>query len=54
VAEAQRQLARARVAGKLGNVEAAARAYAAALAADPLDLETHEALAALRRARPRA
>jgi serine/threonine-protein kinase len=53
-AEAQRQLARARVAGKLGNVEAAARAYEAALLADPLDLETHEALAALRRARPRA
>jgi serine/threonine-protein kinase len=50
-AEAQRQLARARVARKLGNVEAATFAYEAALAADPLDVETHEALAALRRAR---
>jgi serine/threonine-protein kinase len=48
-AEAQRQLARAEVARKLGNAPAAAQAYEAALAADPLDVAAHEALAALRR-----
>jgi serine/threonine-protein kinase len=47
-AEAQRQVARARVALKLRNVEAALAAYEAALAADPLDLEAHQALATLR------
>jgi serine/threonine-protein kinase len=49
-AEAQRQLARAEVARKLGNAAAAAAAYEAALAADPLDLAAHEAWAAFRRA----
>ena len=48
-AEAQRQLARAEVARKLGNADAAAQAYEAALAADPLDVATHEAYAAFRR-----
>jgi serine/threonine-protein kinase len=48
-AEAQRHLARAEVARKLGNLEAAAQSYEAALAADPLDLAAHEAYAALRR-----
>jgi serine/threonine-protein kinase len=41
-AEAERQLARAEVARKLGNAQAAAAAYEAALAADPLDLATLE------------
>jgi len=50
-AEAQRQLARARVALKLRNAEAALAAYEAALAADPLDLEAHQAYAALRAGR---
>ena len=42
-AEAERQLARARVAHKLGNADAAAAAFEAALRADPLDLAAHEA-----------
>jgi len=48
-AEAQRQLARAEMARKLGNPAAALQAYEAALAADPLDLEAHAAYAAFRR-----
>jgi serine/threonine-protein kinase len=48
-AEAQRQLARAEVARKLGNAPAAAAAYEAALAADPLDRRAREAYAAFRR-----
>ncbi len=47
--EAQRQLARAEVARKLGNAQAAAAAYEAALAADPLDRGAREAWAAFRR-----
>lgn len=46
--EAQRQRARAEVARKLGNVEAAERALEEALRADPFDVAAHEALAALR------
>jgi len=42
-AEAERQLARARVAHKLGNADAAAAAFEAALRADPLDLAAHQA-----------
>jgi eukaryotic-like serine/threonine-protein kinase len=45
-AEAERQLARARVAHKLGNTEAAAAAFEAALRADPLDPAAHEAFSA--------
>jgi serine/threonine-protein kinase len=52
--EAQRQLARAEVARKLGNAAAAAAAYEAALAADPLDPSAREAYAAFRRAAPAA
>ncbi|MFT3917261.1 MAG: serine/threonine-protein kinase [Anaeromyxobacteraceae bacterium] len=48
-AEAQRQLARAQVARRLGNPGAALAAYEAALAADPLDLATLEAWQAYRR-----
>ncbi|HSN90163.1 MAG TPA: protein kinase [Anaeromyxobacteraceae bacterium] len=48
-AEAQRQLARAQVARKLGNGEAAVAAYEAALAADPLDAATLEGYVAYRR-----
>ncbi|WP_242338018.1 serine/threonine-protein kinase [Anaeromyxobacter sp. SG66] len=48
-AEASRQRARAEVARKLGNAAAALAAYEAALAADPLDVETLEACLALRR-----
>jgi serine/threonine-protein kinase len=48
-AEAQRQLARAEVARKLGNAPAAAEAYEAALAADPLDPRAREAYAAFLR-----
>jgi serine/threonine-protein kinase len=44
-AEAERQLARARVAHKLGNAAAAASAFEAALRADPLDPAAHEAFA---------
>jgi len=47
--EAARQLARARVAHKLGNAGAAAAAFEAALAADPLDPAAHEAFDAFRR-----
>jgi hypothetical protein len=47
--EAQQLLARAEVARKLGNAAAAAQAYEAALAADPLDPALHEAYAAFRR-----
>jgi eukaryotic-like serine/threonine-protein kinase len=47
--EAQQLLARAEVARKLGNAAAAAQAYEAALAADPLDPGLHEAYAAFRR-----
>jgi len=50
-AEAERQLARARVAHKLGNAEAAAAAFEAALRADPLDPAAHEAFAAFEAAR---
>ena len=45
-AEAERQLARARVAHKLKNADAAAAAFEAALRADPLDLAAHEAFVA--------
>jgi len=45
-AEAERQLARARVAQKLGNTAAAAAAFEAALRADPLDVAAHEAFEA--------
>jgi serine/threonine-protein kinase len=48
-AEAERQLARARVAHKLGNAAAAAAAFEAALAADPLDAAAHEAFDTFRR-----
>jgi len=48
-AEAQRQLARAQVARRLGNAPAALAAYEAALAADPLDLATLEVWQAYRR-----
>jgi serine/threonine-protein kinase len=48
-AEAQRQLARAEVARKLGNGEAARVAYEAALTADPLDGGARAAYAAFRR-----
>jgi len=48
-AEAQRQLARAEVARKLGNAQAAASAFEAALAADPLDGRARDAYAAFRR-----
>jgi serine/threonine-protein kinase len=48
-AEAQRQLARAQVARKLGNTSAAAAAWEAALAADPLDLAAIDAYLAFRR-----
>jgi len=41
-AEAQRRLARSRVAGKLGNEQAAVAELEAALQADPLNLELHE------------
>jgi len=50
-AEAQRQLARAQVAGKLGNWEAAAAAWEAALAADPLDGKAMDGYLAFRRRR---
>jgi serine/threonine-protein kinase len=50
-ADAQRELARAQVARKLGNGEAASAAYQAALAADPLDTRTLEAYLAWRRER---
>jgi serine/threonine-protein kinase len=49
VTEAQRQLARAQVARRLGNAEAALTAYEAAMAADPLDVATHELYRTLRR-----
>ncbi|HYD42953.1 MAG TPA: serine/threonine-protein kinase [Anaeromyxobacter sp.] len=45
-AEAERQLARARVAQKLGNAAAAAAAFEAALRADPLDVAAHDAFEA--------
>jgi len=48
-AEAQRQLARAEVARKLGNAQVAGVAYEAALAADPLDRGARAAYAAFRR-----
>jgi tRNA A-37 threonylcarbamoyl transferase component Bud32 len=51
-AEAQRQLARAEVARKLGNAAAAAAACEAALAADPLDPAARAAYAALRGGAP--
>ncbi|WP_176067609.1 serine/threonine-protein kinase [Anaeromyxobacter diazotrophicus] len=47
--EAQRHLARARVAEKLGNVAAALAEYEAALRSDPLDLELHRPYWDLRR-----
>jgi serine/threonine-protein kinase len=47
-ADAQRQLARAEVARKLGNLEAARAACELALGADPLDPRAHEAHAALK------
>jgi serine/threonine-protein kinase len=49
--EAERQLARARVADKLKNSAAAAAAFEAALRADPLDLAAHEAVVAFEEAR---
>jgi len=48
---AQRHLARAQVARKLGNPAAAMLEYEAALSADPLDLEIHRAYWELKRAR---
>jgi serine/threonine-protein kinase len=50
-AEAERQLARARVAHKLGNAAAAAAAFEAALRADPLDQAAHDAFAAFEEGR---
>jgi len=47
--EAQRQLARAQVARRMGNAPAALLAYEAALVADPLDVGTYEALSSFRR-----
>jgi eukaryotic-like serine/threonine-protein kinase len=47
-AEAQRLVARARVAAKLGNAAAALATYESALRADPLDLRLHEEYAAAR------
>jgi serine/threonine-protein kinase len=47
--KAAREVARARVAGKLGNVEAALAAYEKALALDPLDLSVHQAYWELKR-----
>jgi hypothetical protein len=49
--DAQRHLARAQVANKLGNATAAILEYEAALTADPLDLEIHRKYWELRRAR---
>jgi tRNA A-37 threonylcarbamoyl transferase component Bud32 len=49
--EAERQLARARVAHKLGNTTAAAAAFEAALRADPLDVAAHGAFAAFEEGR---
>jgi len=51
-AEAKRQLALAEVARKLGNVDGAARAFEAALRADPLDARAREAYAAFRSSTP--
>jgi hypothetical protein len=48
-AEAQRHLARARVATKLGNLQAALLEYEAALRKDPLDLGLHQPYWELRR-----
>jgi serine/threonine-protein kinase len=48
---AQRHLARAQVAGKLGNRAAALAEYAEALRADPLDLAVHQAYWDLERAK---
>jgi serine/threonine-protein kinase len=48
-AEAQRQLARAQVARRLGNASAALAAYEAALAADPLDVAALDLFRAYRR-----
>jgi serine/threonine-protein kinase len=48
---AQRHLARAQVARKLGNPAAAMLEYEAALSADPLDLEIHRAYWELSRGR---
>jgi eukaryotic-like serine/threonine-protein kinase len=48
-ARAQRHLARAQVAAKLGNATAALAEYEAALAADPLDLELHRVYWELKR-----
>ncbi|HTT72451.1 MAG TPA: protein kinase [Anaeromyxobacteraceae bacterium] len=47
--EAGRQLARAQVAAKLGNTQAALAAYEAALQADPLDLSVHQSYWELKR-----
>jgi len=47
--EAQRQLARAQVARRLGNAKAALAAYEAALAADPLDVASLDLFQAYRR-----
>jgi len=51
VEDAQRHVARARVATKLGNTGAAILEYEAALTADPLDLEIHQKYWALKRER---
>jgi serine/threonine-protein kinase len=48
--EAQRRVARAQVARKMGNDEAARAELEAALAADPLNLDLHRELASLERA----
>ncbi len=50
-AEAERQLARARVAHKLRNADAAAAAFEAALRADPLDLVAIDAFLAFEEGR---
>ncbi|HEX7624826.1 MAG TPA: serine/threonine protein kinase, partial [Anaeromyxobacteraceae bacterium] len=49
VAEAQRHLARAQVATKLGNLPSALAEYTNALRRDPLDLEIHKAYWGLKR-----
>jgi len=48
-AEAQRHLARAQVASKLGNAPSALAEYASALRSDPLDLDLHKAYWELKR-----
>ena len=47
--EAQRHLARAQVASKLGNFPSALAEYTSALQSDPLDLELHKSYWELKR-----